>query len=175
MFKSSPKDRLFVMQSIAAKEESYDPDRQVGVVIISPLGKLLATGSNKPPSELKLTSKDSLEAIAQDPNWKYFIFEHAERNAINSARAQGHSLVGAAMYSTLFPCADCARAIVSSGISRLVAPPPNRHSHRDEKWREHYRYAHQIFRLAGTRIDLLCGAELERDSASTREILYPLK
>jgi len=55
---------------------------------------------------------------------KYRWTEHAERNAIFSAARMGVSIVGATMYLPWFPCAECARAIVQSGIGALVAYQP---------------------------------------------------
>jgi len=147
----SPKDRLFLEQCEAAKKESHDPDRQVGVVIASPTGHLLATGSNRPPEALNLTLEASHHAITKDPDWKYYMLEHAERNAINNARRLGASVSGATMYGTLFPCADCARAIAAAGIRRLVVPAPQR----DEKWQCHFHYARQILVLSGIEVDLV--------------------
>jgi len=50
--------------------------------------------------------------------------EHAERNAIFAAAKQGRALAGATLATTFFPCIDCARAIVQSGIVRVLSPPP---------------------------------------------------
>jgi dCMP deaminase len=50
--------------------------------------------------------------------------EHAERNAIFAAARQGRALAGATLATTFFPCIDCARAIVQSGITRLLSPEP---------------------------------------------------
>jgi dCMP deaminase len=50
--------------------------------------------------------------------------EHAERNAIYAAARDGRALAGASLASTFFPCADCARAIVQSGVARLVTTAP---------------------------------------------------
>ena len=50
--------------------------------------------------------------------------EHAERNAIFAAAKQGRALAGATLATTFFPCIDCARAIVQSGIVRLLSPEP---------------------------------------------------
>jgi dCMP deaminase len=50
--------------------------------------------------------------------------EHAERNAIFAAAKQGRALAGATLATTFFPCIDCARAIVQSGIARLLSPEP---------------------------------------------------
>lgn len=56
---------------------------------------------------------------------KYAYTEHAERNAIYLAASRGWKLYGSTMYLSWFPCADCARAIVQSGIKRLVAVEPD--------------------------------------------------
>lgn len=51
---------------------------------------------------------------------KYSYVEHAERNAIYAAAVQGISTAGATMVSPWAACADCARGIIQSGITRLV-------------------------------------------------------
>lgn len=51
---------------------------------------------------------------------KYLYIEHAERNAIFSAAKLGYRLDGATMFCPWAACADCARAIVCSGITKLV-------------------------------------------------------
>jgi len=81
------------------------------------------------------------------------MFEHAERNAIFGAEKLGKSVKGATMYCTLFPCADCARAIVAAGMRRLVVAAPVPTNPRDEKWRTHHHYALQILELSGVAID----------------------
>jgi dCMP deaminase len=156
----TPQDILYLRECAAIKTESHDPDRQVGAVIVDRNGQVLASGSNRPPDALRLTVEDSHELILRDPSWKYFMLEHAERNAINNAMRLGNKLDGASMYSTLFPCADCARAIVSASITRLVVPHPNADPERDQKWRAHYDYAQKIFELAGTMLELYNDSEL---------------
>lgn len=149
----SSADCLFLMQCEVVKRESHDPSRQVGAVIASPAGHLLATGSNRPPEVMRLTFRDSVAAIQQDPEWKYFVLEHAERNAINNARELGHSLINATMYGTLFPCADCARAIAAAGIRRLVVPSPESNPLRDKRWETHFFYARMILDMANVQMD----------------------
>ena len=151
----SKSDRYFLQRSEVMQQKSHDPHRQVGVIIVDANGNIIGSGTNAPPAELGLTLAESLTAIEEDPAWKYFILEHAERNAINSARNSGKELKGTTMYGTLFPCADCARAIVAGGISRLVVPGPGGDPHRDQKWRDHYRFAHRIFELAEIQVDII--------------------
>src|SRR4030088_2668505 len=70
--------------------------------------------------------------------------DSARRNAIFAAYAHGKLLVGATMYGTLFPCADCARAIVAAGLSRLVVIGVPKDPVRDERWLEHYYHSERI-------------------------------
>lgn len=151
----SKQDRRLLLLCEEIRQASHDPDRKVGVVVADAGGQVLATGTNEPPASLGLTVAESHEAIAQDPDWKYFMLEHAERNAIFAALRQGKSLIGATMYGTLFPCADCARAIVASGLSRLVVFGLDLDSERDKKWLEHYRHAERILALAGVTVETI--------------------
>lgn len=56
---------------------------------------------------------------------KYVFIEHAERNAIYWAARRGIALEGGIIYLNWFPCAECARAIVQSGIKKLVGYEPD--------------------------------------------------
>lgn len=144
---------------------SYDPHRKVGAVVVDTSGSVIAEGANAPPTVFGLSREETEAAISQYPSWKYFMLEHAERNAIYAARDGGVSLVGATMYGTLFPCADCARAIVAAGIGRLVVSTADNDPRRDEKWRDHYNYARQIFDMAGVAVDLADPLDLLRSKA----------
>jgi dCMP deaminase len=88
------------------------------------------------------------------------MLEHAERNAIFAAYRGGRSLVGATMYGTLFPCADCARAIVAARLSRLDVLSLGRDPVRDAKWLEHYRYAERILAMAGITVVIVDPKEI---------------
>ncbi len=146
-------DSDFLRRCNELHEFSHDPHRQVGAVIVDANGRILSEGVNAPPNPLGLSQSDSLRAIEGDPDWKYFMLEHAERNAISSALAKGAALHGTTMYASLYPCADCARAIVAAGIKRLVVPSLGGDTERDRKWKSHYLYANEIFRMAGVKVD----------------------
>lgn len=156
----SKQDRHYLQLCFEVRENSHDPERKVGAVITDDADNVVATGTNAPPLSLNLTLAESHEAVRQDRTWKYFVLEHAERNAIFSAYAQGKVLAGATMYSTLFPCADCARAIVAARLSRLVVLGLEKDPIRDEKWLDHYRHAERILALAGVAVDVVDPAEL---------------
>lgn len=156
----SRQDCRFLNLCKKVREDSHDPDRKVGVLIADQAGHILAIGTNAPPVSLGLTAAQSAKSIQTDPSWKYFMLEHAERNAIFAAYAQGRSLAGATMYGTLFPCADCARAISATGILRLVVLGGGRDPVRDTKWLEHYRFAERVLALAGVTVDIVDPTEI---------------
>lgn len=165
----STQDRRFLLLCEEVRQHSHDPVRKVGAVIASGDGEVLASGTNAPPTVLGLTPTVSHEEVSKDPNWKYFVLEHAERNAIFDALVRGTSLNGATLYSTLFPCADCARAMVATGVSRLVVFGLDQDSSRDQKWLAHYRHAQHIFELAGVDVQTVSSEELSADDAGSSE------
>ena len=103
---------------------SEDNSRKIGAVVVGSANQILSTGYNGFPRGVK--ASDQARHSSKDRE-KYFWFEHAERNAIYNAARNGIALEGSFIYSTLFPCADCARAIVQCGMSELITsePPTN--------------------------------------------------
>lgn len=100
---------------------SKDQSRGVGCVIVGPSShEVRATGYNGFPRG----ADDSDQERHQRPA-KYGWSEHAERNAVFNAARVGTPLEGCTAYSTLFPCEDCARALVQAGIRRLVSVAPD--------------------------------------------------
>jgi dCMP deaminase len=71
------------------------------------------------------------------------------------------------MYTTLYPCADCARAIVATGLSRVVVLGVARDPTRDEKWLEHYRHADRILRMANIHVDVVDPEEVKQDDGAS--------
>lgn len=99
-----------------AAQRSKDPSTQVGACIVSNDNKILSIGYNGMP----------LHCNDDDFSWdrdvtldnKYFYIVHSELNAILNYR--GGSLEGSKMYVTLFPCNECAKAIIQSGIKAII-------------------------------------------------------
>jgi len=99
---------------------SKDKSTQVGAVIVKNR-RVVSMGYNGIP----VGCDDDIEERHRRPI-KYKYFEHAERNAIyNAAREGGPPIFGCTLYCTLFPCTDCARAIIQSGIQTLVTKSPD--------------------------------------------------
>jgi len=101
---------------------TWSPDKstKVGAVIINDQNEILSTGYNGLPSGFDYAEFNE-ENIYGRPQ-KYNYFEHAERNAIYLAAKKGTPLLGGILYLSWEPvvCADCARAIIQSGIKTVV-------------------------------------------------------
>lgn len=110
-------DEYFMGVALLAAQRSKDPGTQVGACIVSPENVILSTGYNGFPYGC---SDDEFPwAREGKPNeTKYPFVVHAELNAILNAR--GQSLAGSRIYVALFPCNECAKAIIQSGIKRVI-------------------------------------------------------
>ena len=111
-------DEYFMGVAMLAGHRSKDPNSQVGACIVSPDNKILSMGYNGMPAGC---SDDEFpwNREAEDPyNSKYFYVAHSELNAILNYR--GGSLEGAKLYVTLFPCNECAKAIIQCGIRTVI-------------------------------------------------------
>ena len=111
-------DEYFMGIALLAGLRSKDPGTQVGACIVSQKNKILSIGYNGMPTGC---SDDEMpwDRENEDPlKTKYMYVCHAELNAIlNNA---GASLQGAKLYVSLFPCNDCAKAIIQSGIKEVI-------------------------------------------------------
>lgn len=110
-------DEYFMGVAFLAAMRSKDPNTQVGACIVSPDNKILSMGYNGLPigcSDDEFPWNRDGEPLEN----KYFYTTHSELNAILNYR--GGSLENAKMYVTLFPCNECAKAIIQSGIKTLV-------------------------------------------------------
>ena len=108
-------DEYFMGVAMLAARRSKDPNTQVGACIVSPDSIILSTGYNGFP---KGCSDDEYPWEREGASTKYPFVVHAELNAI--LNSQGKSLKGAKIYVALFPCNECAKAIIQSGISEVI-------------------------------------------------------
>lgn len=101
--------------SLLASKRSKDPNTQVGACIVDSDNIILSTGYNGFPYGC---SDDVYPWNREGEDTKYSYVVHAELNAI--LNANGKSLKGARIYVDLFPCNECAKAIIQSGISEVI-------------------------------------------------------
>jgi dCMP deaminase len=102
--------------AMLAAMRSKDPNTQVGACIVSEDNIIISTGYNGMP---KGCSDDEFpwERDGQQDMTKYPYVVHAELNAI--LNANGRDLRGSRIYVALFPCNECAKAIIQSGIKEV--------------------------------------------------------
>lgn len=110
-------DEYFMGVAQLAGMRSKDPNSQVGACIVSQDNKILSIGYNGFP---KGCSDEDFpwEREGDQLSTKYFYVTHSELNAILNYR--GGSLEGSKLYVTMFPCNECAKAIIQAGIKTIV-------------------------------------------------------
>ena len=110
-------DEYFMGVAMLAARRSKDPSTQVGACIVSPENIIISTGYNGMP---KGCSDDEFpwERSGAENETKYPYVVHAELNAI--LNANGRDLRGSRLYVALFPCNECAKAIIQSGVKEVV-------------------------------------------------------
>ena len=125
---------------------SLDPSTQNAAVLLDAVGTILwATASvNAFPVGVACTEERWLRPA------KYLYVEHAERNALYAAARRQLPTLGATMVCPWAPCADCARAIIQSGIRRLVRRENTGNTH--ERWAEAVAIGDQLLCGAGVQI-----------------------
>ena len=108
-------DEYFMGVAMLAARRSKDPNTQVGACIVSPDNIIVSTGYNGMP---KGCSDDEYPWARDGEETKYPYVVHAELNAI--LNASGRDLRGSRIYVALFPCNECAKAIIQCGIREVV-------------------------------------------------------
>jgi dCMP deaminase len=147
------RDEYFMGIALLSAKRSKDPSTQVGACIVDDDHKVVSIGYNGMPrhiddSKLSWDKGDGLDS-------KYLYVCHAEFNAILNTR-NGSALNGCTLYVTLFPCNECAKAIVQVGIKKVV--------YLSDK------YSGSIENLASKRILSLAGVEIEGYDGRYKEV-----
>jgi dCMP deaminase len=146
----SPKwDERFMLLAHEIAGWSKEAGRHVGTVIVGPDKEIRATGFNGFPRGVndEIESRHSRETGA-----KYLWSSHAERNAIYNAARVGVPLKGCTIYVPWFPCVECAKAIIQSGIEVLVAYQPDLS---EQKWGLEFEIVLQMMSEAGVKVRYL--------------------
>ena len=109
-------DEYFMGVAILSAQRSKDPNTQVGACIVNDDRKILTVGYNGLP----IGCSDDDFPWSREGDFletKYAFVVHAELNAIlNSPR----SVKDCTIYVSLFPCNECAKAIIQSGVKKVV-------------------------------------------------------
>ena len=106
--------RTYMSMAYRYASKSKDPSTQVGAVLVHPEYGLIEGSYNHIPENLQIHP-----SRWERPNKEYYV-EHAERNVIYNAAKKGIICEGLTLYCTWPCCSACARAIIQSGISKVV-------------------------------------------------------
>mgnify|MGYP000956172998 FL=1 len=110
-------DEYFMGIALLSTERSKDPSTSVGACIVSEDNKILSVGYNGMPNGCS-DDEYPWEREGSNLDTKYFFVCHAELNAI--LNYTGSQMKGARIYTTLFPCNECTKAIIQKGIREII-------------------------------------------------------
>ncbi len=123
-------DEYFMGIAKLSALRSKDPSTQVGACIVDQNHKVVSIGYNGMPRGV---DDDKIPwGHGEGLDSKYLYVCHAEFNAILNTR-DGSALSGCTIYVTLFPCNECAKAIVQTGIKHIVYEDDKYHDHVEEQ------------------------------------------
>ena len=145
-------DEYFMGIAKLSGMRSKDPNTQVGACIVSEDNKILSVGYNGFPIGCS-DEEYPWDRTGDMIHSKYAYVTHGELNAILNYRG---NLEGSRLYVSLFPCNECAKAIIQAGIKTVV--------YGDDK------YANTPGNIASKKMFRAAGIELEEYKYSGREI-----
>ena len=122
-------DEYFMGIAMLSAKRSKDPSTQVGACIVGPNHKVVSIGYNGMPRGVDDQTIPWGHGEGLDS--KYLYVCHAEFNAVLNTR-DGSALQGCSLYVTLFPCNECAKAIIQVGIKEIIYADDKYHDHIEE-------------------------------------------
>lgn len=112
-------DEYFMAIAMLSAKRSKDPNTQVGACIVGIDNRILSIGYNGAPNGYD-DDKFPWERNGNPLDTKYLYVVHAERNAILNYRGNRKDFENAKIYVDLFPCNECAKEIIQSGIKEVI-------------------------------------------------------
>ena len=110
-------EEYFMGLAILASERSKDPSTQVGACIVDKDNKIVSVGYNGAPVGFDDDKDMNWDREGDFVNSKYAYVCHSELNAILNSKT---NVEGCKLYVTLFPCNECAKVIIQSGIKEVI-------------------------------------------------------
>lgn len=145
--------KYFKLAKFNADLFSKDPSKKVGAIFLAPHSLQVKTfGYNGFPRDID----ETLESRWVKPAKNFFV-EHAERNGIYNACRHGTPLENSICIVTMFPCAECARALIQVGVKCVVSVEPNIE---DETWGEQFKKSLLMFAEANISVIYLHESEV---------------
>ena len=138
-------DEVWMGQAVLMSKRSKDPNTQVGACIVDNENIPISIGYNGFPRNIP-NDKFPWDREGSPLSTKYMYMCHAEQNAIDNSDCTRERMTRSKIYVTLFPCNECAKRIIQSGIREVV--------YLSDKYRDHdnQRASRQMLSLAGVNI-----------------------
>ncbi len=151
-------DEYFMGIAMLSAERSKDNNTQVGACIVNQEHKIVAVGYNGMPTGCCDDEMPWEREGETSLDTKYPFVCHAELNAILNSNSA--SLSGCTLYVTLFPCNECAKAIIQSGIKKII--------YKSNK------YSDSESSVASAFLFRKCGIEMEQYKPSNKTVAIEL-
>lgn len=132
-------DDRYMALALHVAQWSKDPSTQVGAVVVGKDRRKIALGYNGLPPGIRDDGR------LLDKTTKYALIQHAERAVLDNAQ---FDLTGGTLVVTMHPCNECAKSIVSKGITKVICPQPAFR----EPWLESAKWAIALFKEAGVEL-----------------------
>lgn len=146
--------KYFQLAKHFADNFSKDTSTKVGAIFLAPEShQILSMGYNGMPRGFNETIP-----VRWERPQKYLYVEHAERNAIYNACRHGTPLENSIAVVTMFPCSDCMRALIQSGVKKIVTVSPNLSC---DRWGSHFQASLEMCKECG--VDLTFIDETQTD------------
>ena len=130
--------KFFKVALNMASTFSKDTSTKVGAIAIDPNTlQIISVGYNGLPRKLEETSERW-----KKPN-KYFYVVHAEANMVCNASLNGVSLENSILIVTFYPCNECAKLIIQSGIKIIITKKPDENK---KNWIESFKISQELFK-----------------------------
>lgn len=145
--------KFFKMAKYQASLFSKDPDKKVGAILLAPGSyQILSLGYNGFSRKV-----DDAVPHRWDRPTKYMYVEHAERNCVYNAARSGTAIENSIAVITMFPCCDCARALIQSGITTVITVKPDM---KHPRWGQSFKVSMEMFSEVGMTVILLDDEEV---------------
>jgi dCMP deaminase len=136
--------KYFQLAKYQADLFSKDPNTKVGAILLAPDSfQILSTGFNGICRGLKETEERWTRPL------KYSWVAHAELNAIANAARSGVKIENSICIVTLFPCVECCKALIQSGIDTIISEQPDLSNNR---WGEDFKISLEMLQEAQVNI-----------------------
>ena len=113
-------EEIYMLIAELTSKMSKDPNTKVGSCIISDKGEILSVGYNDVPKGWIGDFNWNRDISLGEENTKYPYVIHSEANALNNYKGAKEDLENATIYVTLFPCNQCSKQIIQSGIKKII-------------------------------------------------------